>query len=166
MKMIEIDFKKETLTSVKNAGLLNIKKNGSLTRPCAAICSAIELTQEGKDASAVALDEHCFDVTGFTLSGNKSKGTSKNSGGTGKLYTRLNDYLNRDRSLFTYDRYKDQITFTEKGKALFLKQKRVKINFSRVDREKAPQVKFKSRKAIITKADYKKISKQLVSHIK
>lgn len=153
---------KHTIKSARRAGIELHKTRDTWDRPSGAKLSALYLAQNGQEINADAVNETCFNHFFFTLSGNKTQGTSKNAG-TGKIFPRLQNYLNRDRALFNYDRWADKLCFTALGKSKLLGKTRSKVSVSTLKKFKG--VTFKTRKTVLTKADKKKISTQLVNHL-
>ena len=155
---------KQTIEKLQKAGVKLTTNKGEFTRPSAAKIAAVELTAQGENINAETLDNWVFENMYFTLSGNKTKGTSKNSNGNAKLFQRLDNYLNADRELFCFDRFTDTLSFTDRGRAKLLSSKRSRVKLT--TKRAFEDVTFKARKSIVTKGDHKKVSPRLIDHLK
>lgn len=163
------------LQTVKRQALINgfeLKTHqGEYTRKTASILSTLSLIQKQQTLTSQSIDNECFELFYFTLSNNKSQGSTKSN----LLKRRLPKYL--DNQLFKYSAITDLVELSNQGKAQLLKdvRQRVTVNdiskaVKRVHAEKLKALKakcsFKGRKSIVTKADNKKVSKMLLNHLK
>lgn len=154
---------KQSIENIQKAGVNLTTNKGEFTRPSAAIIAATELSNQGENVNAHSIDDFVFSNFYFTIAGNKTQGKSKNSG-DGRLYKRLDTYLNKNPQLFTYDRFADKLVFTDLGKSKLLKAKRQRVSFAKV-KTLTQNIEFKTRKTILTKSDKKKISDMFAMHV-
>lgn len=154
---------KQTIKKIKTSGIKLTENRGEFTRPSAAIIAALELSMQGINPNANKIDQFVFDQFYFTLAGNKTRGKSKNRG-DGRLFKRLDSYLNKYPDLFKYDRFKDALIFTDLGRAKLFNETRKRVSFLQM-KKFTQEVNFKQRKTVLTKADQTKVSTMFALHI-
>lgn len=168
LRKYEITRNKNIMTK---AGLTYKLIDSEETRRTAMRSAIVSLGFDKTPLTKAAINNKCFELFFFTLDFNKSSGMTKPS----SLVRRLKNDM-KCEELMSYNPISDLVVFTEKGKSLLLKSKRVAVTVNAiaesVKRVHATKLKalqdkcsFKGRKSVLTKADSKKVSFMLFNHL-